>query len=104
MCGCLSHAPYWGPGPQPRPVPVLPSHPPSMGAALPWDLAEPGPWPISEGPQVAAGSVALAPALLRGEAGNAQTRDELAGDALGSWCSQGLQPKSGDSPAPHPGA
>ena len=21
MCGCLSHAPYWGPGPQPRRVP-----------------------------------------------------------------------------------
>ena len=21
MCGCLSHAPYWGPGPQPRHVP-----------------------------------------------------------------------------------
>ena len=20
-CGCLSHAPYWGPGPQPRHVP-----------------------------------------------------------------------------------
>ena len=23
MCGCLSHAPYWGPGPQPRHVPWL---------------------------------------------------------------------------------
>ena len=23
MCGCLSHAPYWGPGPQPRYVPGL---------------------------------------------------------------------------------
>ena len=23
MCGCLSSAPYWGPGPQPRPVPWL---------------------------------------------------------------------------------
>ena len=23
MCGCLLHAPYWGPGPQPRPVPRL---------------------------------------------------------------------------------
>ena len=21
MCGCLSHDPYWGPGPQPRQVP-----------------------------------------------------------------------------------
>ena len=21
MCGCLSHAPYWERGPQPRPVP-----------------------------------------------------------------------------------
>ena len=23
MCDCLSHAPYWGPSPQPRPVPWL---------------------------------------------------------------------------------
>ena len=23
MCGCLSHAPHWGPGPQPRHVPSL---------------------------------------------------------------------------------
>ena len=23
MCGCFSHPPYWGPGPQPRPVPWL---------------------------------------------------------------------------------
>ena len=23
MCGCLSHAPYWGPGPKPRHVPQL---------------------------------------------------------------------------------
>ena len=23
MCGCFSHAPYWGPGPQPRDVPLL---------------------------------------------------------------------------------
>ena len=23
VCGCLSHAPYWGPGPQPRHVPRL---------------------------------------------------------------------------------
>ena len=23
MCGCLSHTPYWGPGPQPRHVPWL---------------------------------------------------------------------------------
>ena len=23
MCGCLSHAPYWGPGPKPRHVPWL---------------------------------------------------------------------------------
>ena len=23
MCGCLSHAPYWGPDPQPRHVPSL---------------------------------------------------------------------------------
>ena len=23
MCGCLSHAAKWGPGPQPRPVPLL---------------------------------------------------------------------------------
>ena len=23
MCGCLSHAPYWGPGPQPGHVPQL---------------------------------------------------------------------------------
>ena len=23
MCGCLSHTHYWGPGPQPRPVPWL---------------------------------------------------------------------------------
>ena len=23
LCGCLSHAPYWGPGPQPRHVPSL---------------------------------------------------------------------------------
>ena len=23
MCGCLSHAPHWGPGPQPRHVPWL---------------------------------------------------------------------------------
>ena len=23
VCGCLSHAPYWGPGPQPRYVPWL---------------------------------------------------------------------------------
>ena len=23
MCGCLSHGPHWGPGPQPRHVPGL---------------------------------------------------------------------------------
>ena len=23
MCGCLSHAPYWGPGLQPWPVPLM---------------------------------------------------------------------------------
>ena len=31
MCGCLSHAPYWGPGSQPRHVPRLEIEP-----ATPW--------------------------------------------------------------------
>ena len=31
MCGCLSHAPYWGPGPQPRYVPW-----PGIELVTPW--------------------------------------------------------------------
>ena len=30
MCGCLSHAPYWGPGPQPRNVPWLGTEPTTL--------------------------------------------------------------------------
>ena len=31
MCGCLSSAPYWGPGPQPRHVPRLGVEPATLG-------------------------------------------------------------------------
>ena len=34
MCGCLSHGPHWGPGPQPRPVPQ-----PGTKAATLWFVA-----------------------------------------------------------------
>ena len=30
MCGCLSRAPYWGPGPQPRHVPWLGIYPATL--------------------------------------------------------------------------
>ena len=33
MCGCLSHAPYWGPGPQPRHVPWLEIEPVTLWCA-----------------------------------------------------------------------
>ena len=45
MCGCLLHAPCWGPGPQPRNVPWLGIEPEPFGSqacAQPTELHQPG--------------------------------------------------------------
>ena len=47
MCGCLSHTPYWGPGPQPRHVPQLGIEPATLwftARAQFTELYQPGPY------------------------------------------------------------
>ena len=48
VCGCVSHMPYWGPGPQPRHVPWLGIEPatlcfPGQWASQSNELHQPGP-------------------------------------------------------------
>ena len=43
MCGCLSHAPYWGPGRQPRHVPWLGIEPVTLWFTQSTEPHQPGP-------------------------------------------------------------